>query len=54
MHLMKLTFWQNGILQFVLINGTFYANLHHQIHFIVILEIVQYFLSHVQVNVQVS
>ena len=32
MHLVKLTFWQSGKLQFVFINRTFlYANLHHQI-----------------------
>ena len=29
MHLVKLTFWHNSKLQFVLINRTFYANIHH-------------------------
>jgi len=47
MHLVKLTFRQNNKLQFVLINRIFYVNLHHQICFIVILEIAYYFLSHV-------
>jgi len=33
MHLVKLTFWQNSKLQFVLTNSTFYANLHHQMFY---------------------
>ena len=40
MHLVKLTFWQNNKLQFVLINRTFYANLHLQVCFIMIIEII--------------
>jgi len=36
---MHLTFWQNSELQLVLINRTFYANLHHQTCFIMILEL---------------
>jgi len=34
MHLVELTFWQNSkLLQLMLINRTFYANLHHQLCF---------------------
>ena len=36
----EIDFWQNSQLQFVLINRTFYANLHHQICFIMTLEMV--------------
>ena len=36
---MHLTFGQNSELQLVLINRTFYANLHHQTCFIMILEL---------------
>jgi len=47
MHALKLTLWQNSNLQFVLIGRTFLSNLHHQIWLVMILKIVQYFLSHV-------